>query len=297
MKFGLLVNRISALLLSSLLIVSPVLFSFPSSAFATTCGFGSDIGGGQCQGFLTSSTSWTVPSDWNSSNNTIEVIGGGSGGAGAFDLSWAASGGGGGGYSKSVNVTLTTGATVTYQVGAGGSGGADANPSSGGVGGDTYLCNSTSNCASLTGTAVVAGAQGGQSPTTNPQLAGAGGASASGVASGTGSVKYSGGSGTLMNSNPYGAGGGGGAAGPFGNGGAAGGPGIILITAARVEVVQAEERQARLQPAMAMMAEMEATMTPEPGVARVEFQVPRQMQAQAPHQAGTVRVVGAAVDR
>src|SRR3989344_3242542 len=30
--------------------------------------------------FLTSGTSWTVPADWNSSNNTIEVIGGGGGG-------------------------------------------------------------------------------------------------------------------------------------------------------------------------------------------------------------------------
>ena len=27
--------------------------------------------------FITSGTSWTVPSDWNSANNTIEVIGGG----------------------------------------------------------------------------------------------------------------------------------------------------------------------------------------------------------------------------
>src|SRR5690606_901246 len=27
--------------------------------------------------FLTSGSSWTVPSDWNASNNTIEVIGGG----------------------------------------------------------------------------------------------------------------------------------------------------------------------------------------------------------------------------
>ena len=30
--------------------------------------------------FLTSGSTWTVPSDWNISNNTIEVIGGGGGG-------------------------------------------------------------------------------------------------------------------------------------------------------------------------------------------------------------------------
>ncbi len=29
--------------------------------------------------FLTSGTSWTVPSDWNNAANTIEVIGGGGG--------------------------------------------------------------------------------------------------------------------------------------------------------------------------------------------------------------------------
>ena len=34
-------------------------------------------GGSPVTIFLTSGTSWTVPSDWNSANNTIEVIGGG----------------------------------------------------------------------------------------------------------------------------------------------------------------------------------------------------------------------------
>ena len=81
--------------------------------------------------FLTSGTSWTVPSSCNGSNNTIECIGGGAGGA-----SGASSGGGGGGaYSKISNLSLTTGNNIAFAIGAGGA--ADAN------GGGTYF-NGTS---------------------------------------------------------------------------------------------------------------------------------------------------------
>src|SRR3989344_7007658 len=69
--------------------------------------------------FLTSGTSWTVPSDWNSSNNTIEVIGGGGAGE-SHDGSTGAGAGGGGAYSKVSNVSLSAGAGITYSVGAGG---------------------------------------------------------------------------------------------------------------------------------------------------------------------------------
>jgi hypothetical protein len=36
-------------------------------ARAINCGFGSDIGGGRCRGFITDTaqTTWSVPSDWN----------------------------------------------------------------------------------------------------------------------------------------------------------------------------------------------------------------------------------------
>lgn len=44
--------------------------------------------------FLTSGTSWTVPSDWDSSNNTIEVIGGGGGGRDGSEAGNNAGGGG-----------------------------------------------------------------------------------------------------------------------------------------------------------------------------------------------------------
>ena len=57
--------------------------------------------------FLTgSTTTWTVPSDWNSASNSIEVIGGGAGGPSPVLASGSvAGGGGGGGYSKSTNLT------------------------------------------------------------------------------------------------------------------------------------------------------------------------------------------------
>jgi hypothetical protein len=69
---------------------------------------------------ITASTNWTVPSDWNNANNTIEEIGaGGNGGAGA---SGAGGGGGGsGGYSR---IALAAGLVlggVNVVIGLGGS--------------------------------------------------------------------------------------------------------------------------------------------------------------------------------
>ena len=141
--------------------------------------------------YLTSGTSWSVPSTWDPSSNTIEVIGAGSG------ANRGANGGGGGagGYSKVTNVSLPAGSTITYSVGAAG----------GTNGGDTYLCNSTSNCTSLADSAVVVGAQGARVD--------AGGQASSGV----GSTKYSGGNGGILN-GVCASSGGGGAAGPNGNG-------------------------------------------------------------------------------
>jgi hypothetical protein len=56
--------------------------------------------------YLTSGTTWTVPADWNSTNNTIEAIGGGGGGA-YGDSNFSGPGGGAGAYSKAVNQGLT----------------------------------------------------------------------------------------------------------------------------------------------------------------------------------------------
>src|SRR5258708_6889648 len=62
--------------------------------------------------FITSGTSWTIPNDWNSANNQIEVIGGGGNGVKSGSFFNPGAGGGGGAYSKVTNVTLTAGATV-----------------------------------------------------------------------------------------------------------------------------------------------------------------------------------------
>jgi hypothetical protein len=167
----------------------------PFSAFATTI-------------FLTSGTTWTVPSDFNPLDNSVEVIGGGGGGANGTSGSKGNSGGGGGGYSRSTNIALTPGTSVTYAVGAAGTHGGSPT-----AGGDTYFCNSTSNCASISGTAVVVGAKGGGAGTTS--AGGAGGAASSGV----GSVTYSGGAGGSASAAQNGGSGGGGAAGPRGAGG------------------------------------------------------------------------------
>ncbi len=198
---------LSAIFLSAGIVI--ILFLFFGSFFATP----KKAEAAATLIFLVSGTSWTVPSDWNSANNTIEVIGGGAGGSGAYAGIGSGSGGGGGGYSKSVNVTLTPGATSTIAIGTGGGQAA--------AGGDTFFCNSTTNCASILGTAVVVGAKGGASG-----LAGGGGAGGSGgqAASGIGSTKFTGGSGgSGSTNNSAGGGGGGGAAGLNGvgkNGGA-----------------------------------------------------------------------------
>jgi hypothetical protein len=165
--------------------------------------------------FLTAGTSWNVPSDWDSSTNTIEVIGGGGGGGQNTN---SGGGGGGGGYSKITNLSLTPGGTVGYAIGSGGAGGTTGTDS-GDAGGDTYFCNTTSNCASIGGTAVQVGAKGGGGGALgNPASGGSGGSSASGV----GGVKFSGGNGGgASNSN---GGGGGGAGGPHGNGAIGGAP-------------------------------------------------------------------------
>lgn len=194
----------------------------------------------QAQIFLTSGTSWTVPTDWNNSNNTVEVIGGGGGaGSGYSDSSGSggegAGGGGAGGYSKITNITLVPGATVTYAIGGAGTGGTATSGglpgNSGTAGGDTYFCNSTSNCTSITDSSVVAGAKGGSGGAPGaPGVVGAGGAG--GLATGgIGSTKTNGGTGGNGGPTASAAGGGGGGGGGAGgssnngNGGTNGGVG------------------------------------------------------------------------
>src|SRR5262249_43718009 len=140
------------------------------------CGAGfTFIAGGYCREFITSTTtsSFTVPKNWNSSNNTVDVIG--AGGGGGFDsINGLQIGGGGGAWSRKKNVSLTAGNSVSYSVGVGGT-------SLGPDGGDTYFCNLLSSCGSISGGAVVAGAKGGQSPQNGTLNGGAGGDKSLGV--------------------------------------------------------------------------------------------------------------------
>ncbi len=72
-------------------------------------------------------TSWTVPSDWNSSNNQIHLWGAGGGGgqAGQDDTGkwWGGAGGGGGGYTQVANFSAAPLSTVNFAIGVGGNGG------------------------------------------------------------------------------------------------------------------------------------------------------------------------------
>ena len=144
--------------------------------------------------YLTSGTTWTVPSDWNNALNTIETIG--AGGAGAV------SGGGGGAYSKISNLTLSPG-SVTYQVGVGGT-------SNGATGTDTWF-----NGASLAASSVGAKGGGGGISGAGSVAGGAGGLASSGI----GTTKYSGGNGGVASGASSQGSGGGGAAGLNGAGG------------------------------------------------------------------------------
>src|SRR5579864_1615470 len=74
---------------------------------AISCGFGSDIGGGRCRGFITNTaqTTWTVPGDWNSASNTIELIGGGGNGDAGSGGGAGGTGNGGGGAGNYVSIS------------------------------------------------------------------------------------------------------------------------------------------------------------------------------------------------
>ncbi len=64
--------------------------------------------------YLTGNTQWTVPNDFNSSNNIVHVIGAGY--AGTWNGDGSGQGGGGGGYARKANLLLTRGSVVNYYV-------------------------------------------------------------------------------------------------------------------------------------------------------------------------------------
>ena len=162
---------------------------------------------------LTTGTSWTVPSDWNSACNSIYLIGGGASGGSAKQSTTrtTGSGGGGGGFTLITNFNTTPGNVITYQIGAGGArviqASAAGNP---GANGGNTIFNSVGP--------VVYFASGG--------IRGLGGQTTANVAGGAGGIgqTYNGGAGGTGSNlaNNGGGGGGGGAGGPNGNGGTGG---------------------------------------------------------------------------
>lgn len=182
-------------------------------AYAISCEFGTDIGGGQCRGYITVPASgqrvyWVVPADW-SSTNTVECIG--AGGYGYYGTDGAggngAGGGGGGAYAKSVGLPLPPGSKIIAQIG-------DANGSS-----RSTWFNGTSTSTTAPTSGYACAAEGGQN--NGGLTSGAsGGLASNSYATGVGSVKYSGGNGGDGESGAgdKAGGGGGGAAGSSGNG-------------------------------------------------------------------------------
>lgn len=162
--------------------------------------------------FLTSPTgsnqTYTSPSDWNNSNNKLETLGGGSGGAVAI-TGIHVTGGGGGAYNTISNFTFATPGTTTgtYQIGAGAA--VKTTAGAGNSGGDSWFNGTTLGGSSVGSKAGVGGAAGGGS-----QNGGAGGAASSGVGSG-----FDGGrGGNLTGGSGNGGSGAGGAAGSSGAG-------------------------------------------------------------------------------
>ncbi|HWA31399.1 MAG TPA: hypothetical protein VG867_09880, partial [Rhizomicrobium sp.] len=86
--------------------------------------------------FLTSGSTWTVPSDWDASSATIEAIG--AGGNGAAGSTTAGGGGGGGGAYAAISApsNINPGDVLSIQIGAAGGGPGST--------GDSWLKDNTS---------------------------------------------------------------------------------------------------------------------------------------------------------
>jgi hypothetical protein len=190
--------------------------------------FGSAIAGGALKTSdttkvayqLTTGTSWTVPTDWNSSSNNIYLFGGGGGGGGSVVASTTGAhvsggGGGGGGFTSVTNATLTPSGSVTYAIGASGTQGSGTTTTSTAGSGGTTSFNSG---------AYSAGGGGGASTTTTTTTGGT---------AGTGTT-FNGGAGGTGNgtTNATRAGGGGGGSGGINGAGVAGGNGTTTVAGA-----------------------------------------------------------------
>lgn len=178
----------------------------------TTSFLGTKTAYAQTTTFLTGSPgtgnqTWSVPADWNNSNNQVACIG--SGGGGGKDVNGAGSGGGGA-YASTTNITLTPGGTAIYAIGA--SATTSESTTSPAMARETYFNGTASSSASLS---CSWGKKAGIPTLTVETSGGLGGAA--GLSTGT--TKFSGGnSGGSFNSAGLSATGGGGSAGMYGAG-------------------------------------------------------------------------------
>jgi fibronectin-binding autotransporter adhesin len=198
---------------------------------------------------ITATGIFTVPENWDNTNNSITVIGAGGGGSRKGNgAGGGGSGGGGGAYGLSNNVTLTPGTTLFVNVGIRGLGATTAG-GSGGAGGNTWINFSSNSVPSTTTDGLfVRGGGGGSGNTgglggsntetiaTDVLFGGGGGGAGNGTATrragaGGGSagsfLRIGGNGGTVVDSTSGGGGGGGGTGGngnnSTGSTGAAGG--------------------------------------------------------------------------
>jgi hypothetical protein len=166
--------------------------------------------------YITRGTSFTVPADWNNSNNAIHIYGAGGGSSGSYvpgssGNRLGSAGGGGGGYTQVLNLTSTPGSSLSYSIGLGGAPGSANNlSSSGSAGGNTTFAS-----------IYTANGGGGSSITSSTTTAGTGGTGAT-ANGGVGGL----GGGAASATNNSSGGGGGGSGGPNGAG-ANGGTGVV----------------------------------------------------------------------
>lgn len=171
-----------------------ITYEFATVTFLTTAG---------------SNQTYSTPSDWNNSNNSVEGIGGGASGA-VNNSNFFGGGGGAGAYTKLTNLTIS--GNITYQVASGGTGVTSGTSVVGNAGNDTWF-NDTAY--PTTGSNKI-GAKGGVGGGITIGSV-AGGSATSGYPT-SGATRYSGGNGGNVTLNT-GWSGGGGAAGMNGNGG------------------------------------------------------------------------------
>lgn len=166
-----------------------------------------------------SNQTYTSPSDWNNSDNSVQCIGGGASGGGYnVGNNGKGTGGGGGAYSKITNFSFATPGTTTatYRVGALVNG---TNNAAGTNGNSTWFNNTVNPGNGTTNSQCsAAGGSGGLRGTTSTNGGAGGSTSAS-----WGQTKYAGGRGGNLTGTPLGStanqgSGGGGAGGPNGNG-------------------------------------------------------------------------------